>query len=184
MFFCSNRLDKGGEFLLLSEKWLVKRAQKGDGEAFVKLIEQYENVLYGIAKRYLGIEDAADVLQDTILIAFEEIGNLKQPQYFHTWITKILINQSYNLIKKNNKFSYNYSDNHQKLLVEDCEEGLELENLISKLDPVYRVPILLYYYSGFSYKEISIILGEPLGTVKSRIFRGKAWLKKEYTKGD
>ncbi|WP_375152695.1 sigma factor [Enterococcus mundtii] len=41
-----------------------------------------------IAKRYLGIEDAADVLQDTILIVFEEIGNWKQPQYFHTWITK------------------------------------------------------------------------------------------------
>ena len=71
---------------------------------------------------------------------------------------KILINQSYNLIKKNNKFSYNYSDNHQKLLVEDCEEGLELENLISKLDPVYRVPILLYYYSGFHTKRLVLLL--------------------------
>ncbi|MBO1305769.1 sigma-70 family RNA polymerase sigma factor [Enterococcus sp. 669A] len=169
---------------MLKEIWLVKKAQQGDGEAFVQLTKQYEKILYGVARRYLKDEDVADVLQDTLLIAFKNIHSLKQPKYFNTWLTKILINECNKLLKKNKQYSYQTLEENADLAERTSVDTLELEELISELNPIYKTPILLYYYSGFSYKEISRIIDEPLGTVKSRISRGKALLQKEYRKGE
>lgn len=64
---------------------LVKRAQKGDTDAFVRLIEKHKLSLYKVSKSYLkNEEDIADVMQDTILSAYEHIGRLKQAAYFKT----------------------------------------------------------------------------------------------------
>lgn len=169
---------------MLKETWLVKKAQKGDGEAFIQLVKQYEIVLYGVAKRYLNIEDSADALQETMLIAFKKINGLRQPKYFYSWITKILINECYKILKKNNVYSFHDPDySYEKFTTENTEND-KLGDLITELNPIYKTPLLLYYYSGFSYKEISTIIDEPLGTVKSRIYRGKELLKREYLKGE
>lgn len=67
------------------ELLLVKRAQKGDAEAFVELMEAHKMALYKVAKSYLkSEEDIADVMQDTILSAYEHIGELKKSAYFKT----------------------------------------------------------------------------------------------------
>ena len=71
---------------------LVKRAQRGDAEAFVSLIEKYKTALYKAAKSYLSSEeDIADVMQDTVLAAYEHMRELKSASYFKTWLTRILI---------------------------------------------------------------------------------------------
>ena len=75
---------------------LVKKAKKGDGEAFVQLIKQYELVLYRTAKGFgLNDNDIADVIQDTVITAFEKINTLKMDNYFNTWLYRILINNCY-----------------------------------------------------------------------------------------
>ena len=87
------------------ELLLVKRAQKGDKDAFVALIEKNKVSLYKAAKSYLrNEEDVADVIQDTILSAYEHIGELKNAAYFRTWITRILMNECNSLLRKQKRF--------------------------------------------------------------------------------
>ncbi|MFV0560153.1 MAG: RNA polymerase sigma factor [Enterococcus sp.] len=165
---------------MLNYLFLVKKAQAGDNDSFIKLVKKYELVLYKLSFRYLQNEhDVEDALQETILIAFKEIKNLKKAQYFNTWITKILINQCRKILT-NRKFTY----------LDKLEEMPQLElkdtfsytfnEILPKIDMIYREPIILHYYVGFSYEEISKLLDLPLGTVKSRISRGKNILKIEY----
>ena len=72
---------------------LVKKAQKGDADAFIELMEQNRMMLQRVAYGYFqGEEDVADVIQDTILDAFEHIQKLKKPEYFRTWLVRILMN--------------------------------------------------------------------------------------------
>ena len=89
-----------------SLKALVKKAKKGDGEAFVSLVKQYEDVLYRTASRLLNNdEDVADAMQDTIISAYEKLHTLKNDEYFNTWICKILINKCNSLLNKNKNVS-------------------------------------------------------------------------------
>ncbi|MGX7013505.1 RNA polymerase sigma factor [Vagococcus silagei] len=159
---------------------LFKRAKKGDGEAFVTLIKDYENVLYGTAKRILINEaDVQDVMQTTILIAYEKMSTVKKEEYFNTWLYRILINECYRLIKQNNR------ENNIIYLEESYQNDLsemELEDLLGSMSDKYRVPLILFYYSKYSLKDISIILDLPLNTVKTRLSRGKQLLKAKLLK--
>ena len=83
---------------------LVKKAQRGDAEAFISLMEECRMSFRRVAFGYLGNdEDVADAIQDTILDAFEHIGSLKKAEYFRTWVTKILINNCTRIWRKNKK---------------------------------------------------------------------------------
>ena len=80
---------------------LVKRAQGGDADAFVQMIEGNRQSLYKVAVCYVkNPEDAADIIQDTILTAFEKIGDLRQPKYFRTWLIRLLINKAKDFLEK------------------------------------------------------------------------------------
>lgn len=150
-----------------------EKAQKGDGEAFIQLIQQYELILYRTAKR-LGLkdEDIADLLQETVMLAFEKITTLKKGQYFNTWICRILLNNCYRFMKRNKPLAeldetvLNHLSHHEFL-------SLELDDALNSLDDNHRIALTLYYVNGFTTKEISEFLHEPEGTIKSRISRAK-----------
>ena len=73
---------------------LIKKAKKGDEEAFFKLIEINKNSLYKAGKSILNNdEDVADAIQETVISAYRNIKSLKDNSYFKTWLTKILINK-------------------------------------------------------------------------------------------
>lgn len=73
---------------------LVKKAKKGDAEAFIALMEQNRQSMIRIAFAYLGNEeDVADAMQESILSAFEKLDTLRKAEYFRTWLIRILINQ-------------------------------------------------------------------------------------------
>lgn len=159
---------------------LVKKAKKGDGEAFVKLVQQYESVLYGIAKRMLNNdEDIADAMQEAVLSAYERLYTLKNEAYFNTWICKILINQCNKLLNKN-KFVSTMDVDVLPLQHHDDLQQLELEDALNSLNKDYKIAFILYYIVGLNTKEISIFLKEPEGTIKSRLSRGKILLKNNY----
>ncbi len=163
---------------------LVKQAKKGDHEAFIKLIQGYENILYNTAYRFLGNEeDVADALQETILIAFQKIKQLDSPKYFNTWICKILINHCQKTLKS--RQFYSELDSINVPIHENEMENLYFKDSVSALDEKYSTPLTLYYYHGFSIKEISLLLDEPVGTTKSKLARGKQQLKeKQLVKGE
>lgn len=163
-----------------SIKSLVRKAKKGDGEAFVTLVKQYENVLYRTASKLLNNEqDVADVMQDTIISAYEKIHTLKKDEYFNTWICKILINKCSSLLNKSKKLVVM----DEQLLMEKKNDGfqkLELEDALNSLNEAYRLALILYYIVGLNIKEISEFLKEPEGTIKSRLSRAKTLLRDNY----
>lgn len=167
-----------------SLKALVKKAKKGDGEAFVSLVKQYEDVLYRTASRLLNNdEDVADAMQDTIISAYEKLHTLKNDEYFNTWICKILINKCNSLLNKNK----NVSVIDENLLIQkrdDEFQKIELEDALNSLNEVYKLALILYYIVGLNVKEISEFLKEPEGTIKSRLSRAKSILRNNYYKNE
>lgn len=159
-----------------SDLFLVKKAKEGDKEAFVQLFKSYEAVLYNTARKFLNnSEDIADCLQETALTAYKNIQSVQKPEYFNTWLCKILINNCKNSQKsKKETFYVEYEEEKNTTI-----RSMELKHMLQKLDLKYRIPLVLYYYNGFSIKEISTILSEPVNTVKTHLARGKKLLKIE-----
>ncbi len=164
----------------MQSKFLVKKAKKGDGEAFIQLIRQYEMTLYRTAKR-LGLkdEDIADLLQDTILTAFEKIDSLKEAKYFNTWICRILLNNCYRFMMQDQRTVPLDVTTFHELRHQD-QISLELDEALESLDESYRIALTLYYVNGLTTREISEFLHESEGTIKSRISRAKQYLKNNY----
>ncbi|MTH54090.1 sigma-70 family RNA polymerase sigma factor [Bacillus mangrovi] len=161
-------------------KALVKKAKKGDGEAFVSLVKQYEDVLYRTASRLLNNEeDVADAMQDAIISAYEKLHTLKTDEYFNTWIYKILINKCNSLLKKKEKV-LTIDDHLLPQRRNDDFQKVELEDALNSLGDKYKLVLTLYYIVGLNCKEISEFLKEPEGTVKSRLSRAKAILRCNY----
>ena len=158
---------------------LVERAQLGDAEAFISLMEECRMSFRRIAFGYLGNdEDAADAIQDTVLSAYEHIQELKNAAYFKTWITRILINHCKDLLKQNKRCTV--SDEMIQTVEATQEDDREFYALIGELPEDYRMIFLLYYGEEFRTSEIAQILDVNENTVKTRLSRGRTKLKKIY----
>ena len=170
---CVPGQQKGGGHM---DVLLVKRAQRGDADAFVSLIEKYKTALYKAAKSYLSSEeDIADVMQDTVLAAYEHMGELKSAPYFKTWLTRILINQCKDFLRQQKR--YVVSDEIMKTADGTPGNDREFYELIKELPEDSRMIFLLYYGEGFKTNEIAQILDMNENTVKSRLRRGRDKLK-------
>lgn len=158
----------------------VKKAIKGDRQAFLDLIEPQKDKLYKIAYTYVkNQDDALDIIQETMFKAYTGVDKLKNPKYFDTWLTKILINVSISTLNKNNNTTYlNESAVSSYNNLDEYEGKLDLENELNKLDKKYREVIVLRYFKDFTIKEISKILDIPLGTAKTYLYRGLDSLRK------
>lgn len=161
---------------MIIDALLVKRAQRDDVGAFVELMEKHKTALYKAAKSYLrSEEDIADVMQDTVLAAYEHIGELKNASYFKTWLTRILINQCKDFLRQQKR--YVVSDEIAETAYEMPENDREFYELVKELPEDYRMIFLLYYGEGFKTGEIAQILEVNENTVKSRLRRGRDRLR-------
>ena len=158
--------------------FLVKKAQRHDKDAFTELMQLYMKDMYRTAIAILmNEEDAADALQDTILTCWEKLYTLRKAEYFKTWMTRILINHCYDIIR-NNRICEN-----RELYAEPskCDEyNLELKEAYASIDERYRLPMELYYSQGFRIREIAEMLSMPQNTVKTRLSRGRKQLEVYY----
>ncbi|PPA71112.1 RNA polymerase sigma factor [Jeotgalibacillus proteolyticus] len=162
---------------------LVKKAKKGDNEAFIELIKQYEQVLYKVAKNLLrNDEDVADAMQDAILSAFEKLDSLRNPAYFNTWICKILINKCNSILNKNKNTFEELDAEKVQGHTAALNVKMEFQDELNALNPDYKTAIVLYYIVGMNTKEIAECLKEPEGTIKSRLSRAKSILKSNHLK--
>ena len=175
----------GGKLMEL----LIRKAQNGDKEAFISIINEHLQMMYKVAKTRLSSEeDIGDAIQETILAAYKSICVLKNTSYFKTWLIKILINKCNDIISKNKKVIY-VEDYYESIENEDLleakvsiEENIVFNETLNSLDESYKTVIVLYYVSGFNTREISEILKEKEGTIKSRLSRARQKLKEIYLK--
>lgn len=168
----------------LEDEELVILSQKGDKQAFGELIERYKGMIFTMINRILGNpSEAEDVAQDVFIRAYKAIPRFRKEAKFSTWLYRICHNLCITLVEKRRKqtdFSYRMESdqNSVELAYERKEIQEKVRGLISKLPPVYGSAITLRHIQGLSYKEISEILGKPLGTTKSTISRAREQLKK------
>ncbi len=166
---------------------LIKKARKGDEKAFLTLFQYYQQDIYKMAFVYVKNQnDALDVVQETAYRSFKAIKTLKEPRYFKTWLIKIAINCSLDLLRVNNKVMFSTSI-HQQLVTYNDYENLDLEitlrDLIDSLSEEEKSIVILRYYEGVTFKDISKILDIPIGTAKTILYRSINKLRKEI-KGD
>ncbi len=167
------------------ERKLVKKAMRGNADAYGELIEVYKTYLYKLAFAYMkNQEDALDVVGTTILKGFQSIRSLKNPELFKTWITKILINTANDELRKVIYYSdiddLQVPDRHKGV---SPEEKCDLNEALERLPEKYRKVIILKYFSQMTIEEIAFAADIPAGSVKAYLSRGRQELKK-YLKED
>ncbi len=166
---------------------LVKRAQEGSDKAFLELFQTYEKDLYRTAYLYVkNQDDALDVVQETAYRAFKKIKTLKHPQYFKTWLIKIAMSCAIDLLRKKKKVVH-LNPKHANFIhseEEDVPLSVSLKELMEHLNEEEKQMVILKYYYGYTFQEISEIAETPLGTVKSVLYRGLGKLRKKVRRDD
>lgn len=173
----------------LSDEELVEKVREKDKELFRDVIERYEDKLLRYAGYLMGDhEAAADVVQDSFIKAYKNLWSFDVSRKFSSWIYRIVHNQAVNSMRKRkNEIQIESFDWVKGLRGEDknVEEQLEkkeaekmLADCMDKLPLKYSEPLTLYFIEEKKYEEISDILRIPLGTVGTRIKRGKMVLKR------
>lgn len=175
---------------------LVLRVQKGDKRAFDLLVLKYQYKLQAIISRFVrDTDEVADVTQEAFIKAYRALPKFRGDSQFYTWLYRIAINTAKNyLVSKSRRPSSTDIDvadaeqfaNNEKLIDESSPEDFimtqELAQVIkdslSQLPEDLRTALTLREFEGMSYEEIAAVMGCPVGTVRSRIFRAREFIDK------
>ena len=159
---------------------LIRRARAGDGAAFAALMEGQKSTMYKVARSYLHNDaDAADAMSETVLACFEKLGTLRQPQYFRTWLVRILIRKCQDILRERSR-SVPLEELAPAGRDEPGHARVEFLDLLDSLDEKYRTVLLLYYGEGFTVKEIARAMELKEETVKTRLKRARAGFKQAW----
>ena len=179
----------------LSDEDLIKEYQDNNTpEAYDILVKRYKDPLMNFVYRFVGDRDVCtDVVQDTMIKFYLNKDSYRSFAKFSTWIYTIAGNLAKNELKRRRRriiFSIDNNDDERSPQIEDkmfiapdkAADGVMRNEIIQKallkVKPVYREVVILRYIQDLSYEEISEITGLAIGTVKSRINRGRAQLQK------
>ena len=173
---------------MVAEKLLIKNLKNGKEEAYRQLIEKYGNKL--LRTCYLILKDkeeAEDVVQETFIKVFNKIDTFKEQSGFYTWIYAIAINLTRDRMRMKQDFlelkdEWIGNDNVESLVEINIDREL-LRKEIFSLNSLYREVLVLFYFEERSIKEISSLLNEKEGTIKSKLSRGRNILKEGLLKG-
>lgn len=146
-------------------------------EQFTNEVLAAEKSMYYVAKSILkNDEDCADAMQNAILSAYRSLDSLRNERYFKTWLTRILINECYTMIRKN-KNTISYEEYMEQEVSCDSSGYSEVYMEIEALEEKYRIPFVLHYVEGFAAKEIAGMLKTTEASIKMRLFRGRNLLR-------
>ena len=176
-----------------NEGKLIERAARGDGAAFSELMQTHEKRMYAVAFRLCGNhEDAQDCLQDAMIRVYKAISSFKGQSSFATWLYRITTNTCLDELRRRKTRQSTSLDGlldtgwsptddldtpERHALM--SEKRREIERAIAQLPEDMRAAVVLRDIQGFSYDEIAHMLGANVGTVKSRISRGRERLREK-----
>ncbi|WP_353948716.1 RNA polymerase sigma factor SigW [Sporolactobacillus sp. Y61] len=180
------------------EKRLIKKVKKGDHQAFAELVDRYKNSVFNICFRMVGNrQEAEDLSQETFIRAYNHIDRFDINRRFSTWIFRIATNLSIDSLRRkkasvsldaevpgtdglslNTMLSDPDESSHpdKHLLRSETEQWVQ--HGIAQLPEKYRSAVVLKYIEELSLKEISEVMDLPIGTVKTRVHRGREMLRK------
>ena len=179
-----------------SEKSLINLVKKGDKKAYEVLVLQYQDrLVFSVYKFLKDYELAQDIAQEAFVKAFKNIEKFRGDSSFYTWIYRIAINTAKNFLSSKSRKSEIYDDEIMELklsesavTLENPENILEAEELRSlMMDAIQGLPddirttLSLREFDGLSYEEIAEVQNCPIGTVRSRIHKGREILDKTFS---
>ena len=161
------------------EIMLVKQAQKGDKNAFEELFLLEKEYMYKCAYLYTkNREDALDLVQNCIVKSMVSIKELREPRYFRTWMTKIMINCFNTESMKQKRYVLQGEDIWQEENITlSTEEKMDLYHAIDHLKSPYKEIIVQHYFACNKLTEIAEMLDMPIGTVKAYHSKAKRKLR-------
>lgn len=177
---------------------LIKRTLSGDTDAFDQLVLKHQDRLYRTLVHMLGsVHDARDVTQDAFLLAYQKLDTFRQEASFYSWLFRIAYHAAISRRRKNRQIHQSLEGRREQTGIDlpdrspasdptehlNREEQQELvRTALNQLPPDYRDVLTLKELEGFSYDEIASILGCPIGTVRSRIHRGREELREKLSR--
>lgn len=183
---------------VLEDHRLISGLQACEECAYEQLIERFQTPVYNLAYRLLNdAADASDVAQEVFLKVFRNIGHFRGDSTLRTWVYRIAVNESHNrrrwLFRHRRgetgiEDSFDDIECREKPLMDagetpfdftvNREAQLLLEEALAEINPVFRAALVLREIEDMSYEEIADILEVSIGTVKSRIVRGREALRR------
>ena len=176
----------------------ITACRNGDVNAFENLVEKYQKQMFNVAYRMIGsYDDAVEVVQDAFVAAFRNINSFEGAAKFTTWLTRIVRNMSINRSKQLSAARYKKTvslddylhNDHGKARHPAADDPTALQRLereqiqqqiqwcIDGIDIGFREVLVLKDIQDFSYAEIGEALNIPQGTVKSKLYRARDFLK-------
>lgn len=187
---------------------LVSRAKRGDQEAFTELVNRYSERIYNLGLRILkNTDDAADVLQETFVAAYEKLESFDGRSNFYTWIYRIATNFALMKLRKDKKTVLSdqdmetHFDNPEKMQISEWQDvplqemlseefRRHLDEAVDQLPEIYKTVFVLRDLENMSIKQTSKVLGISESNVKIRLKRARVFLREnlahymaEYVKG-
>ena len=173
-----------------SDEKLILRFQEGDINAYNELVKRYKDRLLNFVLRYFNnVEQAEDVVQDTLIKLYTHASYYKNVAKFSTWIFTIAKNNALTELRKNKRKKTDslWTKDGQIIDINSKEESLDskvqneiaidqLNKFLDEIPENFRMAVVLRDFQELSYEEISKILEIPIGTIKSRINRGRIQL--------
>ena len=177
----------------MEESRLIHRASAGDAGAFNALMGMHERRMYAVALRMCGNpEDAQDCLQEAMIRVYRSISGFKAQSSFSTWVYRITMNTCLDELRRRKNRPGTSLDGLLEMGWSPSDEGdtperhalrrearASIQRFIGELPEDMRAAVVLRDVEGYSYDEIAEILGANVGTVKSRISRGREKLREK-----
>lgn len=167
-----------------NEAALLARVAAGDHQAFQTIMRHHEDRVFSVCLRILGNrESALDASQEVFLTVFRKGGQFKGESALGTWIYRIAVNTCYDLLRRSARKPSGPMPEHLEVVDPGAEEAIESAGLrpeiqaaLAAIPAEFRSAIVLADIEGLALPEVAEVLGVPVGTVKSRVFRGRRLL--------
>lgn len=163
---------------------VVEKCKANDRSAQLKLYRQYCDGMYTVAMRFVkNADDAEDVLQEAFIKAFQKIHQFKGEVTFGAWLKRIVVNKSIDFLKTKKEHlialdeSYMQPVEDENWTVDDGVTMDEIKMAIHGLSDKYKYVVLLFLVEGYDHNEISQILDITESACRTRLLRGKGYLK-------
>lgn len=163
---------------------LIERYLSGDADAFRDLMRAHEDRVFAVCLRMLRDREAAlDATQETFITVLRKVDRFAGRSAFSTWLYRVAVNTCYDLARRRSRRptvplpeGTDPADLQALSALETAELRPDVERALADLAPEYRAAVVLSDLEGLGVNEVSEILGVPVGTVKSRVFRGRRLL--------
>ncbi len=171
---------------------LIEAFRKGEESAFNEIVLRYQEKIYWVAKRFVNYhDDADDIVQEVFIRAYERLGDFRSDAGLYTWLYRIAVNASLNVLRKQKVREFfrvddlfeieDVQNEAPDLAVETKEQKILIEKAITMLPPKQKAVFLMRFVDELSYEEIASILKTSVGGLKANYFHALRKIQ-EYVK--